>query len=333
MKRRFICGLLAWALVLAPVAARAEEADGDETPEKEGIELYTEPAAQPPVTLPFEDVPESHWAYYNVLACYEEGIMVGTSDTLFSPNAILREEETATLAARLLARQRGEEVPTPESGESWYAPVLRYLSPLDLSITPGVQCTRSRFLVMLGAVLDEEELEPIRQVASLPDADSENVLRFYRAGILNGKDAYGTFQPYGTLPRSEAAAMVSRILYPELRSAEPLADYSPFLAAGVAPSTQFFTNGVTAEKYLTKVNELITFLENICTQNGVEFNWLNTYGPYAEQTFLEYVTDTALSDLGVTRSMGTQAYGTFNVQVYYSRLIDQRDGQPLGSAG
>lgn len=322
MKGKFICAVLAAALVLGPVTARAE---GDEN---EGIELHTAPEAA--VALPFEDVHERDWFHDNVAACYEEKIMVGTEPTLFSPYNILREEETATLAARLLARQRGEEVPSPVSGESWYAPVLRYLSDLNLGITPGVQCTRGRFLVMLGAVLEDSELEPICPVDSLPDSTNENVLRFYRAGILNGKDPYGTFQAYGTLTRAEAAAMVSRVLRPRLRVSATLADYSPFRAAEVTPATPFFTNGVTAEQYLSKVNELIAFLEDACANNGTEFNWHERYGPYAEMSFLEYVTETALSDLEVTQSMGTQAYGTFNLQVYYSRLIDQRGGKPLG---
>ena len=74
-------------------------------------------------------------------------------------------------------------------------------------------------------------------------------------------------------------------------------------------------------------------MEDFCVNNGTEFNWHEWYSSYAEMSFLDYVTETALSDLGVTRSMGTQAYGTFNLQVYYSRLIDQRNGEPLGSEG
>ncbi|MDE6107329.1 MAG: S-layer homology domain-containing protein, partial [Oscillospiraceae bacterium] len=216
MKGKFICAALAVALVLGPVTARAE---GGDSPENEGIALHTAAA----VALPFTDVAEKDWFHDNVAACYEEKIMVGTEATLFSPYGILREEETATLAARLRARQRGEEVPSAVSGESWYTPVLRYLEDLDLGITPGVQCTRGRFLVMLGAVLADSELEPICRVDSLPDSTNENVLRFYRAGILNGKDPYGTFQAYGTLTRAEAAAMVSRILRPELRKSATLA--------------------------------------------------------------------------------------------------------------
>lgn len=309
---------LAAVLMVAPMTVRAEEDSGTDT-----VVPVAAPGLEP---LPFEDVGPKDWFENNVRVCFLEGIMVGTDYNLFSPYSPLPEEQAATLAARLRARSRGETVPAQQAGEPWYGPVIRYLEDLDLGITPGVQCSRGRFLIMLGAVLEDEALESICEVDTLPDTDDPNVLRFYRAGILNGKDIYGTFQATGTLTRAEAAAMVSRILIPELRIAGIFADYSPFRAAGVTPSTAFFSNGVTAQQYLEKVNSLIGELEDMCTQEAIEFNWFNTYG---EQTFLAYVTETALDDLGVTRSMGSQSYSMFNVQVYYSRLLDLREGKPL----
>lgn len=326
MKYRFICAILAAALAVAPMTVRAEEEGGADT-----VVPVAAPTATPtatPTPLPFEDVRSNDWFESNVRVCFEEKIMMGDSDHTFSPYGTLTEEACAALAARLRARDRGETVPAQAPGESWYAPVIRYLEDLDLGITPGVQCSRGRFLTMLGAVLEDGALEPICEVDALPDTDDPNVLRFYRAGILNGKDAYGTFQASGTLTRAEAAAMVSRILRPELRIAGIFADYSPFRAANVTPSTVFFSNGVTAKRYLEEINALIGELEAACVRDGIEFNWFNTYG---EQTFLAYVTETALDNLGVARSMGTQAYSVFNVQVYYSRLLDLRDRQLLGT--
>ncbi len=309
--KRFLAFVLAAVLVLGPVTARAE---GDEN---EGIELHTAPAA---ITLPFTDVAEEDWFHDNVVSCYEEKIMVGTEPTLFSPYAILREEETATLAARLLARQRGETVPAQQEGEAWYGPVIRYLADLHLDITPGVQCTRSRFLTMLGAVLDDAALEPIHTVDSLPDTDSEVVLRFYRAGILNGMDAYGTFAPSRILTRAEAATMVSRVLVPELRMEVAPADYSPFKAAYMEPGTVVFEGGITAEAFLKWVNVYIANWEASALRSGHEFNW--NYAESNGKTTLENVRSTVLEALEVTESMGTKAYRDFDYQVYYSRLID-----------
>ena len=41
-------------------------------------------------------------------------------------------------------------------------------------------------------------------------------------------------------------------------------------------------------------------------------------------TFLDYVEDTALAHFGVTAKDGTQLYKDFDMQVYYSRYLDQK---------
>ena len=53
----------------------------------------------------------------------------------------------------------------------------------------------------------------------------------------------------------------------------------------------------------------------------MEFNWFNTVDGV---TFLDYVEDTALAHFGVTAKDGTQLYKDFDVQVYYSRYLDQK---------
>ena len=317
--KKFAAFLLAAVLTVTPLSVHAEGEPGQEEVLFPAVQEYPN----------FRDVKTGEWYYEPIVICSTSNIMVGVEPTVFSPFGLLTEEQAATLAARLRAALAGETIPEAKPGELWYAPRLSYLEDLELGITPGIWATRGRFLEMLGAVLDDSQLPPIQEISFLPDTNDENVLRFFRAGILTGMDPYGTFSPSRTLSRAEAAAMVARIIRPEMRVLSQLADYTPFLAARTTPSTAFFTNGVTAEKYLKEVNELIAFLEYVCEYNNIEFNWFNTYGADGEQTFLDYVTDNALSNLGVTRSMGTQAYGTFNLQVYYSRLIDLRDGEPL----
>ena len=44
------------------------------------------------------------------------------------------------------------------------------------------------------------------------DATGAAVYRLYRAGILTGNDAYGTFAPYTNIQRSEVAAIISRVI-------------------------------------------------------------------------------------------------------------------------
>ena len=67
------------------------------------------------------------------------------------------------------------------------------------------------------------DLEEIHAIDTVPDIgelwDDEQaaILALYRAGILNGVDAAGSFAPEKTLTRAEAAAMVARVLDPALR--------------------------------------------------------------------------------------------------------------------
>lgn len=65
-------------------------------------------------------------------------------------------------------------------------------------------------------------LEAVNETASVPDVteetqDAEAILRLYRAGILTGVDAAGTFNGSGELTRAQAAMMLARVLEPSLR--------------------------------------------------------------------------------------------------------------------
>ena len=76
--------------------------------------------------------------------------------------------------------------------------------------------TRGAFAALLARSLPEEALEEINQIAQIPDVGADHpygeaVYRLYRAGVLAGTDAKGTFRPENTLTRSEAAALVLRM--------------------------------------------------------------------------------------------------------------------------
>lgn len=81
----------------------------------------------------------------------------------------------------------------------------------------GVTATRQDLFACLAEVVPEEALLAINTISSLPDTDDEEILRFYRAGILTGMDKFGTFYGDKPLTRKEMAAMLSRIARPALR--------------------------------------------------------------------------------------------------------------------
>lgn len=105
-------------------------------------------------------------------------------------------------------------VPAPDK---WYRDVWYTAWKWELShtlfLSPG-EADRDIFARELADIID---LPPINQVAELPDTQAEYVLELYNAGILTGIDTYGTFHGSGTLTRAEAAAMLARVLEPDLR--------------------------------------------------------------------------------------------------------------------
>lgn len=81
------------------------------------------------------------------------------------------------------------------------------------------EAPRWSFASRMAAVTDLPAINDIADNA-VPDLDprsDQDVLGLYRAGILNGVDDQGTFAGTRTLTRAEAAAMLARVLEPELQ--------------------------------------------------------------------------------------------------------------------
>ena len=269
----------------------------------------------------YADVADAAWYADAARVCYEVGLITGTNAG-FAPDRVLTVGEVAAIAARMNEAITGEAIPAAAPGQAWYQPYVACLEGLGVDVPdPARQATRLELLTLMGGVIPEDMLSPINTIDTLPDTDDETVLRFYNAGVLTGVDGWGTFAPDKSLTRAETAALVARVARPELRQAFTPADYDPFTAAGLKPSDVLFTTGVTAGQYLPYVQELIDGLEADCAAAGMEFNWFNTVDGV---TFLDYVKNTALTHFGVTAKQGTDLYKNFDVQVYYSKVIDLR---------
>ena len=321
MKQQLIALALSTALLAGSAAAIA--------PEEAFPAVNTYPG--------FADVAGSAWYAATVQTCYEVGLMTGTGAG-FAPDQVLTVGEVAAIAARMNEAITGDSIYLVDSTLPWYTSYVDYLEKLGVAVPdPVKQATRQEFITMLAAVVPEDMLTPINQItapagaapaAARPStkrvrsstADAA-VLSFYNAGILTGVDDWGTFAPGKTLTRAETAAMVARVARPELRESFSPADYAMFTAAYLKPADVLFTNGVTAGQYLPYVQALIDGLEADCAAQGMEFNWFNTVDGV---TFLDYVEDTALAHFGVTAKDGTQLYKDFDMQVYYSRYLDQK---------
>ena len=82
--------------------------------------------------------------------------------------------------------------------------------------------TRAELCKLFAASMPEESFEPINNINGIPDLDpdadnADVILSLYKAGILLGSDAEGTFKPDSDIKRSEVAAIINRVALPENR--------------------------------------------------------------------------------------------------------------------
>ena len=175
--------------------------------------------------FPFADVPSDSWYYSSVKAAWENGLIDGVTANEFKPNATLTVAQTIKLAAALHQLDRTGEVSLTSGGANWYDSYVNY------AVTNGIiekdyanytkaqmnaPVTRGEFVhIFHGA---EEAYKAINTVAdnAIPDVKTTDkfaaeIYEFYRAGILTGSDAKGTFHSASTIKRSEAAAILLRM--------------------------------------------------------------------------------------------------------------------------
>ena len=175
--------------------------------------------------FPFADVPSDSWYYSSVKAAWENGLIDGVTANEFKPNATLTVAQTIKLAAALHQLDRTGEVSLKNGGANWYDSYVNYavvngIIEKDYANYTQAQMnapvTRGEFVhIFHGA---EEAYKAINTVAdnAIPDVKTTDkfapeIYEFYRAGILTGSDAKGTFHSASTIKRSEAAAILLRM--------------------------------------------------------------------------------------------------------------------------
>ena len=175
--------------------------------------------------FPFLDVPSDSWYYSSVKAAWENDLIDGVTANEFKPNATLTVAQTIKLAAALHQLDRTGEVSLKNGGANWYDSYVNYavvngIIEKDYANYTKAQMnapvTRGEFVhIFHGA---EEAYKAINTVAdnAIPDVKATDkfaaeIYEFYRAGILTGSDAKGTFHSASTIKRSEAAAILLRM--------------------------------------------------------------------------------------------------------------------------
>lgn len=253
----------------------------------------------------FTDVKDSDWFAPYVAVCAENGLMKGTGGGNFSPVGTITVAEVATIAARLGESLNGQPIPfgTPLPGEDvpWYHWYVEYLKGYGVTVTgPEAPATRQDFISFLAAVTPAQELAAINSITKLPDTTDTGVLAFYNAGILTGVDASGTFAGEKTLTRSEAAAMVSRVVEPSLRqSFVPQSAPAQQTTGSLNDKVAMVVNGqkVTAEELCSWIVQVAYYWDSFYYNNfGSRLSWNDE----VEQSILNQAMEQTVAYLGMS---------------------------------
>ena len=173
----------------------------------------------------FADVTAADWFNSAVADAYELGLMDGISDSEFDAMGTVTLAQAITMAARIHSiYSTGAENFRSSGGDRWYQVYLDYA--YDHNLIDGKlynadvtkNATRAQFAEIFSKTMNADGLIAINQIAddaipdvSLTDSFGSAVYLLYRAGILTGSDARGTFHPGDSITRAEAAAIVARM--------------------------------------------------------------------------------------------------------------------------
>lgn len=175
---------------------------------------------------PFTDVDEGTWYYKYVQGAYEQGLMVGTSATTFSPNTTL----SRAMVAQILYNKEGKPQFSADAGftdvsrDAWYYDAVQWAAKNKVAVgvgdnkfAPDADVTREQFATMLYNYAEKPEISG--KLTSFPDKDSVSswaksaMFWVVSQSIVSGsKQSDGTLllMPQSGATRAEAATMIYR---------------------------------------------------------------------------------------------------------------------------
>lgn len=177
-----------------------------------------------PEDWPFVDVTEDKWYYDAVAYVYQQGIMVGMSETTFEPNTTVNRAQVV----QMLYNLEGQPQVSRDSGFSdiwdgqWYAKAVAWASANDVvagyedgTFRPTRAVTREEFAQILYnyAKFKGYDLSASADLGKFPDSGqvsswAEAALSWANGnGLINGHDD-GRLDPKGSTIRAQAASIL-----------------------------------------------------------------------------------------------------------------------------
>ena len=177
---------------------------------------------------PFTDISEKDWFYGDVMFVYENGLMLGTSKTLFSPHGTAMRGMMATI----LWRMEGSPVPkgknsfTDVEAGKWYADAITWTTENGIfagygkdKFCPDDPITREQLAAIFYRYADYKgydltvkgDLDKFKDADKITDYAKTAMQWAVGSGLVNGKSG-NLLDPQGTATRAEIAAMLHRFI-------------------------------------------------------------------------------------------------------------------------
>ena len=177
---------------------------------------------------PFTDVSEKDWFYGDVMFVYENGLMLGTSKTLFSPHGTV----TRGMMATILWRMEGSPAPKGKNGFTdveagkWYADAITWTAENSIfagygkdKFGPDDPITREQLAAIFYRYADYKgydltvkgNLDKFKDADKITDYAKTAMGWAVGSGLVKGKSG-NLLDPQGTATRAEIAAMLHRFI-------------------------------------------------------------------------------------------------------------------------
>lgn len=178
----------------------------------------------------FSDVPDGQWYSDTIARVFELGLMKSSSAAAFNRTGAVTVAEAITMAACIHCIFYTGTENFVQTGGKWYDVYVSYARANGIAgdfYPDGVledKIARADFAYLLSKAMPEDALLGINNIpdGAIPDVSqsywcSGEIYELYRAGVLTGSDPAGDFEPYSSVGRAEAAAIVARMADAGLR--------------------------------------------------------------------------------------------------------------------
>ena len=174
-------------------------------------------------TLPFTDVPANAWYYDDLYYAWFHGMVKGTSDTTFSPNATSTRAQAVTMLYRIAGEPdvSGLTEPFSDVADNFWgrdAIIWGYNEGIIKGFTattfgPDAELTRAQFVTMLyryaGSPESGSDLSTVTDAAAVADCYRAAVAWAVEQGIIKGFED-GSFRPDLPISRAQLAVILAR---------------------------------------------------------------------------------------------------------------------------